>query len=573
MPKPGAMAIAAALLVALAVGGLFVFPLFNAPVEPTRQAREMPPMTEMFRALPKKATPPRLMVETTHIDFGTVEGTGEAFERTLNIAVRNDGGGRAAVKRAEYHGQKGIKLGNTCAGTALAAGEACDIQVVWRPEAEGHYKGVVIVTMPDPRPADPQAPVPAGPDEGLKQIEVTAELEGAPAAPAPTGPSELELAAAAAAAARRLGRGTAHVYAEPKPGHEARAVSLSDPDYGPPKPGFGLPVDRSRVITADRYIAGVLETGINSQLGGRAVAVVSRHVFGADDRLVLIPAGTRVIGHYQPLGAQGDTRLAITWTRLIRPDGAAIALEGLPAADQMGRAGMIGRIDSRIFERYGAPLLLSAISAVAAAATQPALQIPFLITAESAAVQDLNSGLQDVTAKIIDERLKLEPIITIAAGARLHILPTHDLWLREPTVLVALPASPVTDNSKRGELRQAAAAAAGVQAAGAQAAGAQAAGEFNDGDGFGDDQFEEEFDPGAFGDDGFGDDGFGDDEFGVETGDASPAAAARGAADAGQGLASASPAADDLAGGATAPAGDASPDGAVPLLDGGGLEE
>ena len=363
MPKPGAMAIAAALLVALAVGGLFVFPLFNAPVEPTRQAREMPPMTEMFRALPKKATPPRLMVETTHIDFGTVEGTGEAFERTLNIAVRNDGGGRAAVKRAEYHGQKGIKLGNTCAGTALAAGEACDIQVVWRPEAEGHYKGVVIVTMPDPRPADPQAPVPAGPDEGLKQIEVTAELEGAPAAPAPTGPSELELAAAAAAAARRLGRGTAHVYAEPKPGHEARAVSLSDPDYGPPKPGFGLPVDRSRVITADRYIAGVLETGINSQLGGRAVAVVSRHVFGADDRLVLIPAGTRVIGHYQPLGAQGDTRLAITWTRLIRPDGAAIALEGLPAADQMGRAGMIGRIDSRIFERYGAPLLLSAISA------------------------------------------------------------------------------------------------------------------------------------------------------------------------------------------------------------------
>ena len=459
MPKPGAMATTGALLVALAVGGLFVFPLFNAPVEPARQAREMPPMTEMFRALPKKATPPRLMVETKHIDFGTVEGTGEAFERTLNIAVRNDGGGRAAVKRAEYHGQKGIKLGNTCAGTALAAGEACDIQVVWRPEAEGHYKGVVIVTMPDPRPADPadpQAPVPAGPDEGLKQIEVTAELEGAAAAPPPTGPSELELAAAAAAAARRLGRGGAHVYAEPKPGPEARAVSLSDPDYGPPKPGFGLPVDRSRVITADRYIAAVLETGINSQLGGRAVAVVSRHVFGADDRLVLIPAGTRVIGHYQPLGAQGDTRLAIIWTRLIRPDGAAIALEGLPAADQMGRAGMIGRIDSRIFERYGAPLLLSAISALAAAATQPALQIPFLITAESAAVQDLNSGLQDITAKIIDERLKLEPIITIAAGARLHILPTHDLWLREPTVLVALPASPVTDNSKRGELRQAA---------------------------------------------------------------------------------------------------------------------
>ena len=549
MPKPGDMAIAAAVLVALAVGGLFVFPLFNAPVEPTRQARKMPPMTGMFRALPKKA--PRLMVETTHIDFGTVEGTGEAFERTLNIAVRNDGGGRAAVKRAEYHGQKGIKLGNTCAGTALAAGEACDIQVVWRPEAEGHYKGVVTITMPDPRPADP-----AGPDEGLKQIEVTAELEGAAAAPAPTGPSELELAAAAAAAARRLGRGAAHVYAEPKPGPEARAVSLSDPDYGPPKPGFGLPVDRSRVITADRYIAGVLETGINSQLGGRAVAVVSRHVFGADDRLVLIPAGTRVIGHYQPLGAQGDTRLAITWTRLIRPDGAAIALEGLPAADQMGRGGMIGRIDSRIFERYGAPLLLSAISAVAAAATQPALQIPFLITAESAAVQDLNSGLQDVTAKIIDERLKLEPIITIAAGARLHILPTHDLWLREPTVLVALPASPVTDNSKRGELRQAAAAAAG----------AQAAGEFNDGDGFGDDGFGDDgfgddgfgddgfgddgFGDDGFGDDGFGDDGFGDDEFGGETGDASPAG-----------------------GGATAPAGDASPDGAVPLLDGGGLEE
>ena len=134
-----------------------------------------------------------------------------------------------------------------------------------------------------------------------------------------------------------------------------------------------------------------------------------------------------------PVREQGQSRLAIVWTRLLRPDGAHIVLHGLPAADQMGRTGMIGDIDSRIFERYGAPSLLSAINALSAAAAQTATG-PLVVIQN-----DLKDQLGEVTARIVDERLKLEPIITLAAGARLYILPTHDLWLREPTVLAALP--------------------------------------------------------------------------------------------------------------------------------------
>src|SRR5216683_269643 len=127
------------------------------------------------------------------------------------------------------------------------------------------------------------------------------------------------------------------------------AWRLKDPDYKQrdprlPEDRSTLPVDRYRVITADRYIGAVLENAVNSQIPGRIIAVVERHIFGADGRLPLLPKGTRIICQYKKLSKVGESRVDVACSRALRPDGASIQLTDAAGADHQ-RPGRVANRD------------------------------------------------------------------------------------------------------------------------------------------------------------------------------------------------------------------------------------
>lgn len=207
---------------------------------------------------------------------------------------------------------------------------------------------------------------------------------------------------------------------------------LKDDDYrrdNLPEDRSTLPVDRFRVITADRYIGAVLENAVNSQIPGRVVAVVERHVFGADGRVPLLPKGTRIVCDYESLAKVGDTRLPITCSRAIRPDGASIQLTDAQGADQMARTGFIGVVDNRIWERYGTAMIVSALSAVSSlgATTTSNEQA-------SRGGNALSQNLGQVTAKVLEQSVDLAPVVEIPAGSKIQIIPRVDIWLRKPEI-------------------------------------------------------------------------------------------------------------------------------------------
>ena len=190
---------------------------------------------------------------------------------------------------------------------------------------------------------------------------------------------------------------------------------------------FTYPVDRSWILTADRYISGVLETEINSQIPGTVVLVVDRPIFAAEGWKVIFPQYTKVICEYQSLNKVSDSRLSLKCTRAIRPDGASLLFTEAHGTDPMGRNGLVGEIDYRTAERYGTAFIMAGISALAGAGTSassnPVLQ-------QGAA--NLSQNLGQITTRVIDQYIDLAPIITIEAGTRVHIRPQTDVWLREP---------------------------------------------------------------------------------------------------------------------------------------------
>ena len=116
------------------------------------------------------------------------------------------------------------------------------------------------------------------------------------------------------------------------------------------------------LVPQGTLIRGVLETAVNSDLPGMVRAVVTEDVWSHDGRRILIPAGARLVGDYRSGIARGQTRVFIVWTRMLRADGVSVQL-GSTGADDLGRAGQAGFVDTKWVERFGSAIVLSLVGA------------------------------------------------------------------------------------------------------------------------------------------------------------------------------------------------------------------
>lgn len=209
-------------------------------------------------------------------------------------------------------------------------------------------------------------------------------------------------------------------------------------DYEGPRRTSTLPVDNSRIITADRYITVILETGINSQVGGDETGTVivqsARDVYGYHGRNILIPKGSRLICNYDPPKDMGSSRLSIACERiLIAGHRAEIRQLASPIGDIQGRQGATGDVERRFWERYGTAFMLTGISTAvryAAASTKSEDSDGEVATAASEkAAEELSTRFGEISASVLEETLSLQPIITIPQGTRLQIRPATDWYI------------------------------------------------------------------------------------------------------------------------------------------------
>lgn len=123
--------------------------------------------------------------------------------------------------------------------------------------------------------------------------------------------------------------------------------------------------DQRFMIAQGKVINAVLETAIHSELAGYVRAVIDEDVYSFDGRLKLIEKGARLIGQYQSGTREGQTRIFITWNRILTRNGVDININS-PSIDQLGRSGVTGWVDNHFLERFGASIFLSILGAYTA---------------------------------------------------------------------------------------------------------------------------------------------------------------------------------------------------------------
>lgn len=169
-------------------------------------------------------------------------------------------------------------------------------------------------------------------------------------------------------------------------------------------------------VAQGTLIPAVLETALDSTRPGHVRALVSRDVRGFDGSRVLIPRGTRLFGEYRADLSPGQNRAFVRWTRLVRPDGVAIDLDS-PAADALGRAGIEGRVNSHLLERFTSALLHSTVSVGMALAGRNAGDAPVIVALPGAAQSLTPSGSAQ----------QIQPTLSVDAGVSVTVFVARDL--------------------------------------------------------------------------------------------------------------------------------------------------
>jgi type IV secretion system protein VirB10 len=209
------------------------------------------------------------------------------------------------------------------------------------------------------------------------------------------------------------------------------------------------------LVAQGTMIRGVLETAVQSDLPGMVRAIVSENVWSFDGRRVLIPAGSRLVGEYKSGIAQGQTRVFVVWTRMLRSDGVSVQL-GSNGTDDLGRAGNAGFVDNHYLERFGSAIMLSLVGGVSQflsgygqnyntigngsiiTTTDPVTgvvtqtqtgvnQNQMALQARQIAAQNVSQTLTNIAQEALRNSINIPPTIYLDQGTRIIVFVRRDL--------------------------------------------------------------------------------------------------------------------------------------------------
>ena len=113
----------------------------------------------------------------------------------------------------------------------------------------------------------------------------------------------------------------------------------------------------------------VIDTVLTNRLDGSETApvncLVTNAVYSHSGQHVVIPAGARVLGMTRPVRTVGETRLAISFHRLMMPDGRTYRLDEFNGLNQIGDAGLRDKVNHHYLATFGAAAAVGLISGLA----------------------------------------------------------------------------------------------------------------------------------------------------------------------------------------------------------------
>jgi type IV secretory pathway VirB10-like protein len=181
------------------------------------------------------------------------------------------------------------------------------------------------------------------------------------------------------------------------------------------------------------YEGLTMDTVLMNRLDGDSVGpvkvLVSNPVYSHDGQHVLVPDGTIVLGEARKIGANGfgqQRRVAVTFHRMIMPDGYSVDLDQFHGLDQIGEEGLKDKVNNHYLEIFGTSIALGVIAG-AGEITQGGGVIS--TSGSQAFTTGAASGVSQSATTVLDRFIQIPPTITIREGHRVKVYFMQDMLL------------------------------------------------------------------------------------------------------------------------------------------------
>jgi type IV secretion system protein VirB10 len=180
------------------------------------------------------------------------------------------------------------------------------------------------------------------------------------------------------------------------------------------------------VVFEGTTIDTVLVNRLDGEFAGPLKVMVTNPIYSQDRQHLLIPEGAFILGDVQKVAGLGQKRLAVTFHRLLMPDGYSVDLDQFHGLDQAGATGLKDKVNNHYVEIFGASIALGVISGAAEATN---FNQGYNETGAEAYQSGIASSLSQSSANVLDRFINIPPTITIREGHRIKVYITQDMLL------------------------------------------------------------------------------------------------------------------------------------------------
>ncbi|SPY08438.1 type IV secretion system protein VirB10 [Oligella urethralis] len=118
--------------------------------------------------------------------------------------------------------------------------------------------------------------------------------------------------------------------------------------------------DMTYLMKKGTNIACTLDTKIVTTHPGITRCLVSKDVYSADGKVLLVERGSEVIGEQTTSLLHGQAKVFVLWNTITTPHGVTLDIAS-PSADSLGASGQDAQVDRHFWERFGGAIMLSLI--------------------------------------------------------------------------------------------------------------------------------------------------------------------------------------------------------------------
>src|SRR5882762_7896684 len=200
-----------------------------------------------------------------------------------------------------------------------------------------------------------------------------------------------------------------------------------DPKIPAASPG-GAPAaaaGKTYVLFEGTVLETVLINRLDGQMVGPVECLLTNNVYSHDRQHLLIPSGAKLLGETRKVENFGQNRLAVSFHRLLMPDGYSVSLDHFQGLNQIGDAGLRDQVNNHYLRIFGTSLAIGAIGATAAGGTSG----PLTASGGDLMRQGFAQSIAQSSAQILDRFLNILPTVTIREGHRIKVYLSGDLAL------------------------------------------------------------------------------------------------------------------------------------------------